>query len=656
MRRPTGLLAFTTLGLVLASCGQQAPQPASAPTSGNMVTLTLASPLAGFKTQGLPTGPDGRSTVTHLKIKVKNAQGTYVQFNGQNVYQQNGAQTFLTLSSTQPNATVVLPRGTYTFENIGKDNVEGTFLAYGTNDGVDLTQGSSTINLQLHALADEGTTTFIDKFKWKSVATQETLDLRLNVLNAQGTVVPTGDYSPVTYQIVDAQGQSLSGVADVLAGSSKLGARVKVIGTTSTSALFVKASTQAWQATGSETAAPTTFSKTFSIAFDKTGLSVDTQAPQVTLNAVGTVTAGQDVTLAGTASDDGDLMAIRVFDGSMLIGSTDAAEWGQNGVAEVMFTPGSGQWSLNWTPTTSGAADLLVIAADKAGNEGRAQAQKALQFLKSFGATSFLHSVAIKQDGTVAAWGNNGNGQTDVPAGLTNVVATSTGWDHSLALKQDSTIVAWGYNGSGQTTIPVGLTDVVAIAAGSNHSLVLKQDGTVAAWGNNGNGQTDVPAGLTDVVAIAAGQIHSLVLKQDGTVVAWGYDGDGQTTIPAGLTDVVAISAGYRHSLALKADGTVVAWGLNNIGQATIPAGLTDVVAISAGVFHSLALKADGTVVAWGSNNEGNLNVPAGLTDVVAISAGFFHSLALKADGTMVAWGDNAHGNLNVPTGPYLIP
>ncbi|GGL95396.1 hypothetical protein GCM10010840_36840 [Deinococcus aerolatus] len=621
-----------------------------------MVTLTLASPLAAFKTQGLPTGPDGRSTVTHLKIKVKNAQGTYVQFNGQNVYQQNGAQTFLTLSSTQPNATVVLPRGTYTFENIGKDNVEGTFLAYGTNDGVDLTQGSSTINLQLHALASEGTTTFADKFKWKSVATQETLDLRLNVLNAQGTVVPTGDYSGIDYQVVDAQGTPLNGVAEVLAGSSKLGARVKVIGTTSTSALFIKATTQAWQATGAETAAPTTFSKTFSIAFDKTGLSLDTQAPQVTLNAVGTVTAGQDITLAGTASDDGDLMAIRVFDGSMLIGSTDAAEWGQNGVAEVMFTPGSGQWSLNWTPTTSGAADLLVIAADKAGNEGRAQAQKALQFLKSFGATSFVHSVAIKQDGTVIAWGSNGNGQTDVPAGLTNVVATSTGWNHSLALKQDGTVVAWGQGSQGQTTIPTGLTDVVAIAGGANHSLALKADGTVVAWGNGAQGQTAIPAGLTDVVAISAGTEHSLALKQDGTVVVWGSNGYGNLNIPTGLTDVVGIAAGHLHSLALKADGTVVAWGYNGLGQTTIPAGLTDVVAISAGIFHSLALKADGTVVGWGDNDDGQLNMPVGLTDVVAIAAGYLHSLALKADGTVVAWGNDAHGNLDVPTGPYLIP
>lgn len=650
MRRTPHLLAFTTLGLVLASCGQQTQVPV--PT-GDLVRLTLTSPLSALKPQGLPTGPDGRSTVTYLKVKVKNAQGEPVTFNGENVYQQNGEQAFLTLNSAQPTATVVLPRGTYTFENIGRANIEGAFLAYGTNDAIDLTQGSTNINLQLHALASQDATLFTDKLGWKSVATQDLLDLRLNVLNADGTVVPTVDYTPVTYQVVNEQGDALPGVADVLPGSSKLGARVKVIGTTGTSELFVKASLQAWQATGPETAAPTALSKTFRIAFDKTGLVVDTLAPQVTMNAVGTITAGQALTLTGGVSDDsGNVASVRVYDGSLLIGSTDSTEFGMNGVGEINLAGDA--WTLPWTPATSGAADLLVIAADKAGNEGRAEAQKGLQFLKSFTATSFQHNVAVKADGTVAAWGANYDGQTDVPAGLTDVVAAAAGWNHSLALKRDSTVVAWGFDSNGETSVPAGLTDVVAVSASANHNLALKADGTVVAWGYSGNGQTDVPAGLTDVVAVSAGANHSLALKKDGTVVAWGYS--AQTSLPAGLTDIVAVSAGYMHSLALRKDGTVVGWGDNGNGQITIPADLTDVVAVSAGIFHSLALKADGTVVAWGYNGEGQASAPAGLTDVVAIAAGYLHSVALKADGSIVGWGSNSDGRITAPAGPYRLP
>ena len=106
---------------------------------------------------------------------------------------------------------------------------------------------------------------------------------------------------------------------------------------------------------------------------------------------------------------------------------------------------------------------------------------------------------------------------------------------HSLVLKSDGTVVAWGYDNDGETDIPADLTNVVAIGAGLAHNLALKSDGTVAAWGYDNDGETDVPAGLTNVVAVAAGGWHSLALKSDGTVVAWGDDSAGQTDVPAGL-------------------------------------------------------------------------------------------------------------------------
>src|SRR5687767_3244865 len=49
---------------------------------------------------------------------------------------------------------------------------------------------------------------------------------------------------------------------------------------------------------------------------------------------------------------------------------------------------------------------------------------------------------------------------------------------HSLALKQDGTVVAWG-----QTSVPAGLSNVVAVAAAADNSLALKSDGTVVGWG-----------------------------------------------------------------------------------------------------------------------------------------------------------------------------
>jgi hypothetical protein len=147
-----------------------------------------------------------------------------------------------------------------------------------------------------------------------------------------------------------------------------------------------------------------------------------------------------------------------------------------------------------------------------------------------------------------------------VPAGLAGVTAIAASTVHSLALKSDGTVVAWGCFGadSGQCTVPAGLADVTAIAAGRTQSLALKSDGTVVAWGCGflDFGQCNVPGGLAGVTAIAASYGHSLALKGDGTVVAWGCGPAhdfGQCKVPSGLSGVSAIAAGDFHSLAVAA-------------------------------------------------------------------------------------------------------
>ena len=282
------------------------------------------------------------------------------------------------------------------------------------------------------------------------------------------------------------------------------------------------------------------------------------------------------------------------------------------------------------------------------GNGGQRTARKGTLVL-----LVLLAANGRAQTPNVIAWGNDDHGELNVPSSLTDAKAISGCEYHSLAVKSDGTVVAWGYNYNnlGETNVPSGLSGVVAVSCGNLHNLALKKDGTVVAWGYNGDGQTNVPAGLAGVVAIAAGAHHSMALKNDGTVVAWGWNNFGQTKVPSGLTGAVAISAGGLDSMALKSDGTVVAWGWNLYGQANVPASLTHVVAIASGGYHNMALKSDGTVVAWGYDNRGQTDVPAGLTGVSAIAAGYGHSEALKSDGTVVAWGDNNKRQSDVPAG-----
>ena len=238
----------------------------------------------------------------------------------------------------------------------------------------------------------------------------------------------------------------------------------------------------------------------------------------------------------------------------------------------------------------------------------------------------------------------------DLPAGLTGVVAVAGGDAHGLALQNDGSVVAWGDNSLDQGVVPAGLSAVVEIAAGAYHNLALKSDGSLVAWGDNRLGQSTIPAGLSGVLAIAAGGYHNLALLTGGTVVAWGSNAQEQISVPAGLSGVVAIAAGAEHSLALKSDGTVAAWGNNSYGQLDSPTGLQDVTAIAAGQYHNLALRTDGTVVAWGRNDIGQTAVPADLSDVVMIAANYYHSLALRMDGIVITWGGNNNGQRDLPT------
>ena len=280
------------------------------------------------------------------------------------------------------------------------------------------------------------------------------------------------------------------------------------------------------------------------------------------------------------------------------------------------------------------------------------------------------------------------------------------GW-HSLAICNDSTVKAFGENASGQlgdgtttdrnTPVTVaGLAGIVAVSGGGDqleaHSVALKRNGTVWCWGSNlygglGNGSTvnsgsPVQAsGLSGVTQISAGGWHTSALKSDGTVWTWGWNADGQLGIGnttdkntpqqvPGLSGVIKISSGIYHTLALKSDGTVWAWGDNISGQIgdgsttdrTSPVqvtGLNNVRAIAAGRFFSLAIKNDGTVWTWGENLYGQLgdgsttdkSTPvqvSGLTNVVeaVVATGAFHCLALKSDNTVWSWGRNTYGNL----------
>jgi alpha-tubulin suppressor-like RCC1 family protein len=337
----------------------------------------------------------------------------------------------------------------------------------------------------------------------------------------------------------------------------------------------------------------------------------------------------------------------------------------------------------------------------------------------------YQHGIALRNDSTVWTWGSNtfgqlGNGTTSAPItapvkviGLTGIIAVSGGQagSHSLALKKDGTVWAWGKNtdgqlGNGTTTnsnVPIqvtGLIGIIAIAGGEFHSLAIKNDGTAWAWGKNDLGQlgngvmtataTPTPVqvtGLTGVKAIAGGRFFSFAIKSDSTVWCWGQNGDGQlgngtttqSSVPVqvtGLTKAISIAGSAFHCLALKSDGTIRSWGRGVDGQlgdglatlSSVPvqvSGLTNVVEIVSGTNYSFCRKANDSLYAWGRNIYGQLgdgtsgnyrNSPVAVVGLCPkitaapfkqkISAGWSHSLYLCKDSIPNSWGANGFGQL----------
>ena len=134
------------------------------------------------------------------------------------------------------------------------------------------------------------------------------------------------------------------------------------------------------------------------------------------------------------------------------------------------------------------------------------------------------------------------------------MVAIAGGFYHSLALKQDGSVLAWGCGSNGgfnldwgQCTVPdAAASGVTAIAAGTTHSLALKAGGALV-WGcrgGSGFGQCDVPAiAARGVTAIASSSTHNLALSN---LV-------GQTIT---VTVHAPAIATYNHSFAVAASSS----------------------------------------------------------------------------------------------------
>ena len=336
-----------------------------------------------------------------------------------------------------------------------------------------------------------------------------------------------------------------------------------------------------------------------------------------------------------------------------------------------------------------------------------AQITRAISFVNEYAKVSAgeRNTLFIKTNGTMWSCGRNvgaiGNGSfADVSVTPPVQIGTgftwtdvSCGYQYGLAVRQDGTLWAWGRTdnngslGDGTTTasaspIQIGTdTNWSKVYAGELHSMAIKTNGTLWAWGTNAwgylgdgtqtsrNSPVQIGAG-TDWASIALGDRHSLGIKTNGTLWAWGYNDQGQVgdgtsgnfrTSPVQIgtaTNWKSVAAGYFHSIGLKTDGTLWSWGYganSALGQGNTTTYLVptqigtatdwDILASSKGsTNHHHAVKTSGAIYGWGANNNYNLGdgtstlraapvlISAPL-NTIHIANGYYHTMFLVDSG-----------------------
>lgn len=327
---------------------------------------------------------------------------------------------------------------------------------------------------------------------------------------------------------------------------------------------------------------------------------------------------------------------------------------------------------------------------------------------------------AVENGGALFMWGRNTSGQlgngtfinqftsnTQVAGNDWRAVSTSkfvdnnlqTGGAHTLAIKTNGTLWAWGSNSEGQlgngstenSNVPVQIgtdTDWEMVAAGSLHSIALKSDGTLWAWGNNAYGQlgngtfisanTPIQMGVeANWEKISTYESHNLAIKSNGTLWAWGKNNFYQlgqnnnnqnqnAPIQVGSgTNWIFPQAGYQYSFSMKEDSTLWGWGNNSTGQLgngsigsfnpnPIQIGASAKwINVSAGGEHTVAIRADSTLWGWGMNFFGQLgqgNNTFQITSPVQITTdsnfgfidvGHYYTMTMTSDTTLWGCGQN---------------
>jgi len=252
---------------------------------------------------------------------------------------------------------------------------------------------------------------------------------------------------------------------------------------------------------------------------------------------------------------------------------------------------------------------------------------------------------------------------------------TASGLGHVLAIREGGTLWAWGANDRGQLGIGtyvdqsspvqvIGIASVVEVAAGSHFSMARTSNGQVFVWGDNTSGQL--------------ARVINPLIDSLGFGLPEDDNGDPLNCISSPvpldeLNSYTSIAAGLTSAAAVRANGGLYTWGYSKTLQLGYPSSASiqervqptltpyrvgfsnEWTKVFAGNTTCFALQG-GKLYAWGGS--GNTGTGAWSYEPVrvgndsdweTVSVGYDHTLALKNGGELWGWGNNAEGELGLP-------